>query len=117
MTKPKIGEMQPPQLTNSAGGAHAGNFGSTLGTSGIAKITPVGNIGALRDKTASTKMEEPRSLPVGEVEALRHDEKSSKLSALKIVPKYKTDAGASMEATPAATDSKDKHLRQFSQNI
>ena len=48
------------------------NFNSTLGT-GIGKVTPVGNIGTLRDKNASTKMEEPRSLSAGELD-LRPDE-------------------------------------------
>lgn len=49
-------------------------------------MTPVSNInnlGALRDKNASTKMEEPRSLPVGELD-LRHDEMNSKLNVLNI---------------------------------
>ena len=74
--KAKIGEIQPPQLNNVVG-PNGSNFGSTLGT-GIGKVTPVGNIGQLRDKNASTKMEEPRSLPVGELE-LRHDDKSQKV--------------------------------------
>ena len=52
--KAKIGGIKPPQLTNVGSGS---NYGSTLGT-GIGKVTPVGI--ALRDKNASTKMEEPR---------------------------------------------------------
>jgi len=90
--KAKIGEIQPPQLNNVVA-PNGNNFGSTLGT-GIGKVTPVGNIGTLRDKNASTKMEEPRSLPVGELD-LRHDEKNAAKAAtqgIKIMPKYKTDA-------------------------
>ena len=55
------------------------NFNSTLGT-GIGKVTPVGNIGTLRDKNASTKMEEPRSLPAGELD-LRNDEMNATKTA------------------------------------
>ncbi|MGB1915739.1 MAG: hypothetical protein ACPHL3_07215 [Paracoccaceae bacterium] len=84
--KAKIGEIQPPQLNNVG---NASNYGSTLGT-GIGKVTPVSNIGTLRDKNASTKMEEPRSLPVGELD-LRHDEINPKLNVLNIQSKYKTD--------------------------
>ena len=76
------------------------NFSSTLGT-GIGKVTPVGNIGTLRDKNASTKMEEPRSLPAGELD-LRADEMNATKNAaqgagMKI--KYKTDG-----APPAEED-------------
>lgn len=64
--KSKIGEIKPPQLTN----LNNSNYGSTLAT-GIGKVTPVGV--ALRDKNASTKMEETRSLAAGELD-IRHDE-------------------------------------------
>ena len=56
--KAKIGEIQPPQLNNVG---NASNYGSTLGT-GIGKVTPVSIQGSLRDKNASTKMEEPRNI-------------------------------------------------------
>ena len=75
------------------------NFSSTLGT-GIGKVTPVGNIGTLRDKNASTKMEEPRSLPAGELD-LRNDEMNATKNAaqggagMKI--KYKTDGAPPAE--------------------
>ena len=65
--KAKIGEIKPPQLTNVGNG---NNYGSNLAT-GIGKVTSVGV--ALRDKNASTKMEETRSLPTGELD-IRHDE-------------------------------------------
>lgn len=48
------------------------------------------NLGSLRDKNASTKMEEPRSLPVGELD-LRHEEMNTKLNVLNLPKKYKTD--------------------------
>ena len=69
--KAKIGEIQPPQLNNVGNGGS--NYGSTLGT-GIGKVTPVSIQGTLRDKNASTKMEEPRALPAGELDMMRHEE-------------------------------------------
>lgn len=89
--KAKIGEIQPPQLNNVVA-PNGNNFGSTLAT-GIGKVTPHGNIATLRDKNASTKMEDPRPLPVGDLD-MRNDEKNQNgAHGLKIMPKYKTDVG------------------------
>ena len=78
--KKNIGELQPPHLTGN-------NFGSTLGTS-IGKVPPISIQSQLRDKNASTKMEEPRSLPAGELD-IRHDEMNQIGQVLKMHSKYK----------------------------